>query len=381
MTELASGNVQLRSLVKATGELQLSLVQVGITEPAPDEVVVRMQAAPLNPSDLGLLFGAADMSQARAHGSGLHSIVTAPISPQRMRSMASRVDQSLAVGNEGAGVVVKAGSGGQARELLGRTVAVLGGEMYSNFRTLKTDQCLPLPAGTRASDGASCFVNPLTALGMVETMRREGHIALVHTAAASNVGQMLNRICIRDKIGLVNIVRKPEQVDLLRGLGAAFICNSSSSTFMQDLTQALISTGATIAFDAIGGGRLASQILSCMEAVAASKTTQYSRYGSTTFKQIYVYGGLDPGPTELTRSFGMTWAVGGWLLIPFLKKIGTEAVEALRTRVVAELSTTFVSQYAKEISLTQALQLEYIRVYAKCGTGQKYLIALSQALP
>jgi NADPH2:quinone reductase len=235
-------------------------------------------------------------------------------------------------------------------------------------------QCLLLPDGTKPEEGASCFVNPLTSLGMTETMRREGHTALVHTAAASNLGQMLNKICIKDGIGLVNIVRKAEQEELLRKLGAKYVCNSSSSSFMQDLTKALTETGATIAFDAIGGGKLASQILSCMEAAAVSKMTEYSRYGSTTFKQVYIYGGLDRGPTELTRNFGFSWSLSGWLLTPFLQKIGFPAAQKLRERVVAELKTTFASHYSKTISLTEALQLDTLKAYSKFGTGEKYLI-------
>lgn len=367
-------NLQLRSLVKRSGQLEVSLVQIPIAEPAADEVVVRLEASPLNPSDLGLLFGTADVTQAKSSGTAASPIITAPISEQMMRPMEGRVDQSLAVGNEGAGVVVKAGSSAEAQALMGKTVAVLGGEMYSKYRTLKVNQTLTLPPGTKPSEGASCFVNPLTALGMVETMRREGHTALVHTAAASNLGQMLNRICLKDGIKLVNIVRKPEQQELLRALGAQHICSTSSATFMSDLTAAVSETGATLAFDAIGGGRLAGQILACMEAAAVAKMSQYSRYGSNTFKQVYIYGGLDRAPTELTRSFGMSWGLGGWLLTPFLQKVGPQVTLALRARVVAELKTTFASRYTREISLTEALQLEHIRAYARFGTGEKYLI-------
>jgi NADPH2:quinone reductase len=348
-------------------------------EPKAEEVTVRIEAAPLNPSDLGLLFGAADLTQVKASGTVENPAVIAPISAQSMRALAGRIDQSLPVGNEGAGVVVKAGSSDEAQALLGRTVALLGGEMYSQFRTIRANQCLVLPQGTKPSEGASCFVNPLTALGMVETMRLEGHTALLHTAAASNLGQMLNKVCIRDNIDLVNIVRKQEQADLLHKLDAKYVLNSTSATFMHDLTQALVSSGATIAFDAIGGGHLASQILTCMEAAAATKMTQYSRYGSNTYKQVYIYGGLDRGVTELTRSFGMSWGVGGWLLTGFLQKIGAQKVQALRARVVAELKTTFVSRYTDEISLREALQLENIRAYAKFGTNQKYLINPNKA--
>jgi NADPH2:quinone reductase len=209
---------------------------------------------------------------------------------------------------------------------------------------------------------------------MVETMRREGHTALVHTAAASNLGQMLNRICLADKVGLVNIVRKQEQVELLRALGAAHICDSSSPTFSEDLTQALVATGATLAFDAVGGGKLASQILTCMETAANLNAKEYSRYGSTVHKQVYMYGMLDRSPTELTRNFGMAWGIGGWLLTPFLQKIGHAAGQKLRERVAAELKTTFASHYGKEISLAEALRLDVLAAYAKFSTGDKYLI-------
>jgi NADPH2:quinone reductase len=370
--------LQLRSLVKQSGELELSLARVAVAEPGPDEVMVRVEAAPINPSDLALMFGAADINSARASGAPGHPVLTANIPEKFMRAMAGRVGQSMPVGNEGAGVVIRAGSSKEAQALAGRTVAVAGGAMYSQYRTLKAAQCLALPAGTTPAEGASCFVNPLTSLGMVETMRREGHSALVHTAAASNLGQMLNRICIKDGVSLVNIVRKREQEELLRGMGAKYVCNSASPTFMEDLTQALAATGATIAFDAVGGGKLASQILTCMEAAATAKATEYSRYGSATHKQVYIYGVLDRGPTELARNYGMAWGVGGWLLTPFLQKIGAEAAR-LRERVVAELKTTFASRYAKEISLAEALQLENIAAYGKFGTGEKYLINPARA--
>jgi NADPH:quinone reductase-like Zn-dependent oxidoreductase len=373
MTNELTG-LQLRSLVKKSGELELSLARVPVGEPAADEVVVRVEATPINPSDLGLLVGVADMSTAKASGTKESPVITASIPEKLMRAMAGRVDQSMPVGNEGAGVVIKAGTSDAAQGLMGKTVAILGGAMYAHYRTLKASQCLVLPPGTKPSEGASCFVNPLTALSMVETMRREGHTALVHTAAASNLGQMLNRICIKDGVSLVNIVRKAEQEKLLREIGAKYVCNSSAPTFMDDLTKALIETGATIAFDAIGGGKLASQILSCMEAAAVAKMSEYSRYGSTTHKQVYIYGGLDRGPTEITRSFGMTWGVGGWLLTPFLQKIGFAEAQKLRQRVIAELKTTFASHYTKEISLHEALQLDVIASYAKFGTGEKYLI-------
>jgi NADPH2:quinone reductase len=366
--------LQLRSLVRSNGELELSLHDEPIPEPQAHEVVIRVEAAPMNPSDLGLLFGAADMTTAKASGSAERPVVTATV-PERARpAMAGRLDQSMPVGNEGAGTVVKAGSSPEAQALLGKTVAAIGGAMYSQYRAVAVAQCLELPEGTAPADGASCFVNPLTSLGMVETMKREGHTALVHTAAASNLGQMLNKICQKDGIALVNIVRKPEQEALLRGLGAKYVCNAASPTFLDDLTQALVETGATLAFDATGGGKLAGQILGCMEAALNRTAKEYSRYGSTTHKQVYIYGGLDRGPTEFVRNFGMAWGMGGWLLFPFLQKLGAEGTQRLRARVVAELKTTFASRYTREVSLTEALQLDAIGVYGKQATGEKFLL-------
>ena len=372
--------LQLRSLVKASGELELSLAQIDTPAPADGEVVVRVEAAPLNPSDLGLLFGPADMAKAVASGTADQPVVTAPIAPAAMKGMAARMGESMPVGNEGAGTVVAAGASPAAQALLGRRVALLGGAMYSQFRCVAVAQCLPLPEGATSADGASSFVNPLTALGMVETMKREGHKALVHTAAASNLGQMLNRICLKDGVALVNIVRKPEQATLLRGMGAAHVCSTDSPRFMEELTDALAATGATIAFDATGGGRLAGQILTAMEAAINRNAKDYSRYGSNVMKQVYIYGGLDTGPTEIVRNFGMTWAMGGWLLFPFLQKIGPAAAEQLKARVAAELTTTFKSHYAGELSLREALQLGNIALYGPRNTGGKNLINPNKSL-
>ena len=369
----ASG-LQLRSLIKASGELELSLVTIETPSPGPDEIVVQLQATPINPSDIGLLFGAADMTTAKASGTGAQPVVTASVPERFMKGMMGRLDQSMPVGNEGAGVVVATGSSDAAKALLGKTVAVLGGAMYSQYRTVPIAMSLLLPDGASAADGASCFVNPLTALGMVETMRREGHTALVHTAAASNLGQMLNKICLKDGVKLVNIVRKPEQATLLKSIGAKYVCDQSSPHFMEDLTQALVDTGATVAFDATGGGKLGGQILTCMEAALNRTAKEYSRYGSTTHKQVYLYGGLDTSPTEFNRSFGMAWGMGGWLLFPFLQKMGAAGTQALKARVAAELKTTFASHYVKEISLAQALGLESISAYGLRATGAKYLI-------
>jgi NADPH:quinone reductase-like Zn-dependent oxidoreductase len=371
--------LQLRSLLKKNGELEISLVSVATPEPSADEVVVRIEASPINPSDLGLLIGAADMATAKASGSKDAPVITAQVPEAAMKGMAGRLDESMPVGNEGAGVVVKTGSSDAAKALMGKTVALIGGAMYAQYRTVPAKDCLVLPPGTTPAEGASCFVNPLTALGMVETMRREGHKALVHTAAASNLGQMLNRICLKDGIGLVNIVRSPQQADILRKIGAKHICDSTATAFMDELTNALVETGATLAFDAIGGGRLAGQILTCME-IAANKTAKvYSRYGSSVYKQVYIYGGLDTRPIELNRAFGMAWGVGGWLLFPFLQKIGAADGMRLRQRVAAELKTTFASHYTQVVSLQEALQLSNVAAYAKRATGEKYLINPNKA--
>jgi NADPH2:quinone reductase len=376
----ARTGLQLRSLVQANGELEVSLTRVPIPVPTDNEVLVRIEAAPINPSDLGLLFAGADLQSADVRGTPDEPRVTARIPEAALRGLTARLGVSMPVGNEGAGVVIATGSSEAAQALLGKTVAALGGAMYSQYRSVPAEQCLELPPGATSADGASSFVNPLTALGMVETMRNEGHTALVHTAAASNLGQMLNRICIQDGIALVNIVRSPEQVELLRSQGAAHVCNSSSPQFIPDLIAALTATGATIGFDAIGGGKLAGQILSCMEAALNSKATSYSRYGSPIHKQVYIYGGLGAGPIELTRNIGMAWGVGGWLVMPFLQKSGAATVRHLKQRVAAELKTTFASSYAREVSLAEALDLKNIAVYGKAATGHKYLINPNKGL-
>jgi len=374
MSDAKSG-LQLRSLIKKSGELEISLLDVPTAEPGPNEVVVRVEATPINPSDLGLLTGAADLSTVKASGTKASPVITAKIPEAGMRAMAGRLDESMPVGNEGAGVVIKTGSSDAAKALMGKTVSMIGGAMYAQYRTLRVNECMPLPSGMTAADGASWFVNPLTALGMTETMRREGHKALVHTAAASNLGQMLNKICLKDGIGLVNIVRSQEQADLLRKIGAKHVVDSSAPSFMEDLTNALVETGATIAFDAIGGGRLAGQILTAMEA-AINRTAKaaYSRYGSNVHKQVYIYGTLDPRAVEINRAFGMAWGVGGWLLFPFLMKIGPVDGQKLRERVVSELKTTFASHYTKVVSLQEALDLSNLAVYARRATGEKFLI-------
>jgi NADPH:quinone reductase len=370
--------LQMRSLVKADHTVELFLDTVEVPAPGPGEVVVRIEAAPINPSDLGLLFAGADVTAAVSAGSADRPVVTAPLPDAAIRAAAGRVGIPMPTGNEGAGTVVAAGQSAAATALLGKTVAVVGGDMYAQYRCVEASRCLELPEGTSAVDGASSFVNPMTVLGMVETMRLENHTALVHTAAASNLGQMLNRLCLQEQIPLVNIVRRHEQEELLRSAGATYVCNSASHTFLDELTAALTETGATLAFDAIGGGKLASQILSGMEAAATAAAGGYSRYGSSVHKQVYIYGSLDRGPTELTRNFGLAWGLGGWLLTPFLAKIGAEGRARLRRRVAAELTSTFASSYTDQVSLAGALQLEAIKDYARQATGSKYLIIPSR---
>ena len=370
----AADGLQLQSLVKSSGELEISLVRVPTPEPEPDEIVVRVEATPINPSDLGLMFARGDMSQARFSGTPTSPVVTASIPPRGMEALASRMDKPMPVGNEGAGTVVAAGSSPEAQALLGKMVAMLAGGMYAQYRVVKAASVMALQPDATAADGASCFVNPLTALSMVEVMRREGHTALVHTAAASNLGQMLLKICLKDGVDLVNIVRSPEQAKILTDLGAAYVVDTSAASFMADLVAALTATGATLAFDAIGGGVLGSQILGAMEQVAAAKMTAFSVYGSNALKQLYIYGGLDISPTQLNRNFGFAWSVAGFLIMPFLQKIGPEAAGRLRQRVVTELKTTFASHYTAEISLSEALQPAMVAAYGRRATGEKYLI-------
>jgi NADPH:quinone reductase-like Zn-dependent oxidoreductase len=383
MNDVPASTRQIRSLVTAgsaggDGELRLSIAAVDTPRPAANEVLVRIDAAPINPSDLGLLISTADVAKAVASGTPDEPVVTMPVPAATMAGLAPRIGQSMPVGNEGAGLVVAAGESPEAQALLGKLVGIVGGETYSEYRAVPAMMCLPLPDGATAAQGASCFVNPLTALGMVETMRLEDHTGLVHTAAASNLGQMLNRLCLHDGVPLVNIVRRPEQAAILREQGATHICDSSADSFLDDLTGALAETGATLAFDAIGGGTVGGQILGCMERAANRNATEYSRYGSNVRKQLYIYGTLDRGPTVLDRNFGFTWSVGGWLLTPFLQRIGLDGMLRLRQRVLDGLNTIFASHYTDEVSLAGVLDLSALRTYAKQATGQKFLIVPSK---
>ncbi len=366
--------LQMLSTVTEDAQLRMELVEKPFPTPEAHEVVIRVEATPINPSDQGVMFGWSNMSSASSSGSGIKTVLTAPVTPQGMGIMKARIGQNLPVGNEGAGTVVAAGDSPEAQALMGKTVAVLSGTLYAQYACVPAMTCLPLLPEHTAKDGASCFVNPLTALSMVETMKLEGHTALVHTAAASNLGQMLNKICQADGVELVNIVRREEQVKILKELGAQYIVNSSSDSFMKDLTDAIHATGATLAFDATGGGELASHILTAMEAAAARTPGAYSIYGSIKHKQVYLYGALDVSPTTLTRGYGMAWGVGGWLLPNFLAKIGMEAGNKLRMRVAKELKTTFASHYTDEISLAEALDADIVARYFAKTTGEKFLI-------
>ena len=373
-SEVPSEGLQLRSTVEAEGTVEVALVRVPIPLPQADEVVVRVEASPINPSDLRVLFAGADVARARAGGTAELPSVRAPLAPGALRAAAARVGQPMPVGTEGAGVVLAAGLSAQAQALLGQAVGMTGGEMYSQYRCVKVAQCERLPPGVTPSQGAAWFINPLTALCMLETLRREGHRALVHTAAASNLGQMLVRLCRTEGVPLVNVVRRPDQVETLSAVGATHVCDSSQSGFGEALAAAIAQTQATLAFDAIGGGTLASDILEAMEAGAARLQPGFRRYGTTVHKQVYIYGSLDPGPTQLKRSYGLAWGVGGWLVTTVLERLGAEETARLRARAVAELTTTFASHYAKEVSLAEMLRPEEIAVYGRPATRSKYLV-------
>jgi len=366
--------IQIQSAAQNDEVLDVRIVDTGMPTLRDSDVLVRIEAAPINPSDLGLLFGPADMDNAQYSSDPGSPSIKAPIPSHLMSGIEGRIGENLPVGNEGAGIVVSAGESEEAQALIGKVVGFSGGGAYSEYKAVRANQCIAMPDGTSPAQSASCFVNPMTVLGFVGTMRREGHSAIVHTAAASNLGQMLQKVAIEESFDLVNIVRSKEQEDILRNIGATFVCNSSSETFLSELTEALVTTGATLGFDATGGGRLASDILACMERAAVSQDASFSRYGSTVHKQVYIYGGLDRNVTTLNRSFGMAWGIGGWLLTPYIQIAGAEELQKMRERVSSSITTTFASSYTREVSLTEALSKAAVDEYRKQATGQKFLI-------
>jgi len=366
--------IQIQSAAQNDEVLDVRIVDTDMPTLRDSDVLVRVEAAPINPSDLGLLFGPADMDNAQYSSDSGSPSIKAPIPSHLMSGIEGRIGENLPVGNEGAGIVVSAGESEEAQALIGKVVGFSGGGAYSEYKAVRANQCIAMPDGTSPAQSASCFVNPMTVLGFVGTMRREGHSAIVHTAAASNLGQMLQKVAIEESFDLVNIVRSKEQEDILRNIGATFVCNSSSETFLSELTEALVTTGATLGFDATGGGRLASDILACMERAAVSQDASFSRYGSTVHKQVYIYGGLDRNVTTLNRSFGMAWGIGGWLLTPYIQIAGAEELQKMRERVSSSITTTFASSYTREVSLTEALSKAAVDEYRKQATGQKFLI-------
>lgn len=378
MTTALKSTLSLRSEVRADGSLELSLREIPLPEPGPDEITVEIEAAPLHPADISQLLGAADRSSGRRTGAGASAKVVFKIGEERLPSMARRMGRSLPVGNEGAGTVIAAGD--NQRQLVGRTVAIMGGAMLARHRVVNIADALLLPDGIGPVQGAAALINPLTLLTMIETMREEGHGAMGHTAAASSLGQILNRVCIEDGIPLVNIVRRPEQVPLLASQGASIVCDSSSPGFLRDLDDAVASTGATLAFDAVGGGPLAGQILTAMERALGADANEYRRYGSTIHKQVYLYGGLDTRPTQLDRSYGMAWSVGGWLLFERLKRLSPQTLAAMKARIAAGLATIFATEFAAELSLTDLMREDHLAAIAQRSTGEKFVIDPKRSL-
>jgi NADPH:quinone reductase-like Zn-dependent oxidoreductase len=363
---------QLFTHISTDGTLEISLKNVEVPQPKSHEVIVRIEAAPINPSDMWPMFGPANLAEATL--SEDKSTYSAPVHKSILPRIKSRLDQVLPIGNEGAGVVIAAGDSKAAQALMGKTVAILTGGVYAQYCCVPAQACLVHNDGTTAMNAATSFVNPLTALGMVETMRMEGHSALVHTAAASSLGQMLNKICIAEGVSLVNIVRSQQQVDILQKIGAKYICNSSSKTFKADLYKAIDETGATLAFDAIGGGEIVSDILTAMEQSGSKDAVGFNTYGSEANKQVYIYGGLDFSPSTLNRAYGMTWGIGGWLLMRFLSKLKPEQVGQLQKRVADEIQTTFACSFTDELTFEQAMTPEIVLQYNAKKTGEKYLI-------
>lgn len=360
---------QIFTTLAPDGTLTVELAESTFPEPKGNQVLVRMEAAPINPSDLALLFGPADLENAEFSAGKVVAKMPEPFNS----GSKGRHGQRLPVGNEGAGTVIAAGDGELAQKLMGQRVACVPGSAYAEYALADAAMCLPL-GDYSAEEGASAFVNPMTALGFAETARMEGQKAIVHAAAASNLGQMLNRICQEDGIALVNIVRKDEQVELLRSQGAQHVVNSSDEDFIKQLRQAIDQTDAFFGFDPIGGGKTVDTCFKAMEQVAVSKMSEYSRYGSNQPKKMYIYGRLDLGPTILTPSYGFGWTLGGWLLTPFLQQAGMETVVRMRKRVLDNLTTTFASHYTARVSLEEMLGRDAVLQYSRMRTGEKYLV-------
>lgn len=360
---------QIFTTLEANGTLTVEIAETNFPQPGPSQVLVRMEAAPINPSDLALLFATADLENAEFSPGKVVATMREPF----LSGAKGRHGQRLPVGNEGAGTVIAAGDSPAAQALMGQRVACVPGTAFAQYALAEVAMCLPL-GDISSEEGASAFVNPMTALGFVETAKMEGHSAIIHLAAASNLGQMLNRICLEDGMDLINVVRKQEQADLLKSQGARYVINSSDDDFMAQLRSAISETGAYLGFDPIGGGTNSDIMFKAMEQVAARKMTEFSRYGSDQPKKMYIYGRLDLSPTVLTPSYGFEFTLSGWLLFPFLQKAGREGVMRMRKRVLDNMTTTFASHYKQKITLEQMLEKDIAIDYRAMRTGEKYLL-------
>lgn len=372
MIELPSHGLQLRNRRTSDGEIELLLVDHPVQPPATDEVLIRVDATPINPSDLFGAVGAADVSLGRAGGDAGRPSLLIPLPEGPRQGPVGQTETAMPMGGEGAGVVVAAGA--EAQHLLGKTVATVNGQMHAQYVTVKAAACVPLQEGTSARDGAAAFVNPFTTLLMVEHARLDGHQAIIHTAAASNLGQMLVKLCQIEGMPLVNIVRRSDQVETLRALGAEHVLDSSTPSFQDDLVAALTATGATVAFDAIGGGAMAGDLLDAMEAAAIARGASVSRYGTTVDKNVYIYGRLDFSPVVLGRDVGMRWGVAGWMSGQISQRLGAEKVTQLRARIPGELKTTFASEFTREVSLAEILKPDVLAAANRRATGEKFVI-------
>ncbi|MCO4773928.1 MAG: NADH oxidase [Deltaproteobacteria bacterium] len=370
---------QLFTTMTEDHELVLTVEPLTVDDPGPDEIVVAVQATPINPSDLGLLVGPADLSTARRTEVDGHPALVASLHAAGRRFVAGRLGQKLSAGNEGAGLVVAAGASDAAQSLLGRTVTAVGGAMYRTHRVVKARRALPLPQGAAAAEGASLFVNPMTVQAFLTTMRAEGHTGIVHTAAASNLGQMLAKHCGKEGVPLVAIVRRASQRELLEKLGVPYVVDSSMDSFFKDLVAALVASEATLCFDAVGGGDLANTVLTAMEVALRTRGVRADIYGTPVLKQVYQYGRLDVGPTKLTPAYGMYWGVGGWLLTPRLHGLGRERTLEMQKYAIEERNGIFASEYARTVSLDDLLDPDTLRAIHRKGTNAKVLVDPSRA--